>query len=87
MLCVNIKVISHECVVGTADYFALNQYSSYLVTLGETGPDPSYSRDSGIIKYVNEEWPVSLTSKWEKVRILIRSLLFASPHFEFEESQ
>jgi len=35
---VNIKVTSHDYVVGSADYFALNQYGSYLVTLGETGP-------------------------------------------------
>jgi hypothetical protein len=71
VLCVNIKVTSHEYVVGTADYFALNNYGSYLVTLGETGPDPSYSRDKGIRIYVNKQWPVSLTSKWETVRILI----------------
>ena len=68
---VNIKVTSHDYVVGSADYFALNQYGSYLVTLGETGPDPSYSRDNGIIKYESEEWPVSLTSTWEAVRIMI----------------
>lgn len=72
VLCVvNIKVTSHEYVVGSADYFALNQYGSYLVTLGETGPDPSYGRDNGIRQYESEEWPISLTSKWEAVRIII----------------
>jgi len=71
VLCVNIKLTSYECVVGAADYFALNQYGSYLVTLGESGQDPSYNRDSGIIEYETKEWPVSLTSKWESVRILI----------------
>jgi len=71
VLCVaNVKVTSHDYVVGSADYFALNQYGSYLVTLGETGPDPSYSRDNGIKEYESEEWPVSLTSKWEAVRIM-----------------
>jgi hypothetical protein len=71
VLCVNIKVTSHEYVVGTADYFALNQYGSFLVNLGETGPDPSYVRDTGIREYETEEWPVSLTSTWEAVRIMI----------------
>jgi hypothetical protein len=85
MLCVNVKVTSHEYVAGTADYFALNQYASYLVTLGDTGPDPSYSRDSGIKQYQTEVWPISLTSTWESVRIIIYRLLRAIPHFEFEE--
>jgi len=30
VLCVHINIISHDYVVGTADYFALNQYGSYL---------------------------------------------------------
>jgi hypothetical protein len=71
VLFVDIKVTSHVYFVGTADYFALNQYGSYFVTLGETGSDPSYSRDNGVIQFESEEWPVSLTSQWEAVRILI----------------
>lgn len=71
MLFVDIKVTSHVYVVGTADYFALNQYGSYFVTLGETGSDPSYSRDNGVIQFESEEWPVSVTSLWEAVRIMI----------------
>jgi hypothetical protein len=69
--CFDIKVTSHDYVVGTADYFALNQYASRLVTLGEIGPDPSYSRDMGIKPYISKDWSVSLTSTWLTVRILI----------------
>jgi hypothetical protein len=84
---VNNRVTPHVYVVGTADYFALNQYASYLVTLGESGPDPSYNRDGGTLEYESEEWPISLTSSWESVRILVSSLLHLSPHFEFRERQ
>jgi hypothetical protein len=72
VFCVDsIIAVPHAYVAGTADYFALNQYASYLVTLGESGPDPSYNRDIGVKQYESEEWPMSLTSKWEAVRFSI----------------
>ncbi|KAJ4448533.1 hypothetical protein ANN_10551 [Periplaneta americana] len=51
----------------TADYFGLNQYTTNKVTFKERGPSPSYIRDTGITPSAPSYWPVSSTSKWEKI--------------------
>ncbi|KDR12524.1 Lactase-phlorizin hydrolase [Zootermopsis nevadensis] len=52
---------------GTADFFGLNQYTTNLATFREEGPTPSYKRDTGVTLSAPSYWPVSETTKWEKV--------------------
>ncbi|KAK7789047.1 hypothetical protein R5R35_010546 [Gryllus longicercus] len=51
---------------GTADFFALNHYTTRLVTSGEEGEIPSKEHDTGVISKVDPSWPSS-ASKWLKV--------------------
>ncbi|XP_052758518.1 lactase/phlorizin hydrolase-like [Galleria mellonella] len=49
-----------DYVRGTADFFGLNHYSSYLVYRNESVngkyPIPSYEDDAGLIRYQKDEW-------------------------------
>lgn len=51
---------------GTYDYFALNHYSTNLITEGESGGNPSIDRDSGTISSKDGSWPTS-ASDWLRV--------------------
>ncbi|XP_047122092.1 myrosinase 1-like [Schistocerca piceifrons] len=55
-----------EDLKGSADFFGLNHYSTYLVTDGLSGLEPSILRDTGVIKTVDPSWPESASS-WLKV--------------------
>lgn len=56
------------CFSGTYDYFALNHYSTNLITEGESGGNPSIDRDSGTISSKDGSWPTS-ASDWLRVNI------------------
>ncbi|XP_069695503.1 myrosinase 1-like [Periplaneta americana] len=51
-----------EYIRGTADFFAVNHYTTYLGTSGEEGTIPSIGRDTGVITTQDPEWPAGATS-------------------------
>ncbi|XP_066994436.2 myrosinase 1 [Anabrus simplex] len=56
-----------EYIKGTYDFLGLNYYSTKLITSGETGENPSMSRDSGIVSSQDPSWPASPVTPWLKV--------------------
>ncbi|XP_068081776.1 myrosinase 1-like [Anabrus simplex] len=52
-----------EYIRGTYDYFALNYYTSHLVTEMDTGYDPSIERDCYVARSFDPSWPKS-SSEW-----------------------
>ena len=52
---------------GTADFFALNHYSTKTATFRQNQPGFSFSSDTGITLSAPSDWPVSQTSEWEGV--------------------
>ncbi|XP_050546381.1 myrosinase 1-like [Daktulosphaira vitifoliae] len=48
-----------KLLIGTADFYALNHYSSRLVTSGSE-LDPSFNSDAEYSTFVDESWPVSI---------------------------
>ncbi|XP_069695522.1 myrosinase 1-like [Periplaneta americana] len=55
-----------EYIQGTFDFLGLNHYTTYLVSQGEAGEDPSLLRDSGVFLSRDPAWPGS-ASAWLKV--------------------
>ncbi|XP_063222762.1 myrosinase 1-like [Bacillus rossius redtenbacheri] len=51
---------------GSADYFALNHYSTLLATPGDAGGVPSKDHDAGVVMSQDPSWPASASS-WLKV--------------------
>lgn len=41
---------------GSSDYFSINHYTTFLVSAGEEGPNPSIDRDSGAVVSSNPSW-------------------------------
>lgn len=54
--------------IGTSDFYALNHYSSRLVTHG-SDPDRNYNSDAEYVTSINESWPISVASPWLIVTI------------------
>ncbi|KAJ9595812.1 hypothetical protein L9F63_012996, partial [Diploptera punctata] len=54
-----------EYIKGTADFFAFNCYTSFLVKKNNTIPSPSQSADSRVSMYRATDWIKSKTSSWE----------------------
>nr|SGZ49394.1 beta-glucosidase [Zygaena filipendulae] len=54
---------------GTADFFGLNHYTTYLLTMAgkEVGQVPSHENDVGIIRTQDPKWPSKSSSSWLKV--------------------
>lgn len=54
---------------GTADFFGLNHYTTYLLSIadGEVGPVPSHENDVGIVRVQDQHWPSMSSSAWLKV--------------------
>lgn len=50
-------------IKGTADFYALNHYSTRMVTHG-SDPDPNYNPDAEYVTFANNSWPVSPVSPW-----------------------
>lgn len=48
-----------EQIRGTADYLGMNHYQAYIVTPGEQGPEPSLTRDIGVITRTDPSWPTT----------------------------
>ncbi|CAK1544605.1 unnamed protein product [Leptosia nina] len=58
-----------EHIKGTADFFGLNHYTTYLLSMadGEVGQIPSHENDVGIVRVQNPKWPSMSSSDWLKV--------------------
>lgn len=56
-------------IKGTADFFGLNHYTTYLLSKadGEVGAIPSHENDVGIIRVQDPKWPAGSSSSWLKV--------------------
>ncbi|KAG7310942.1 hypothetical protein JYU34_003782 [Plutella xylostella] len=54
---------------GTADFFGLNHYTTYLLSMadGEVGAIPSHENDVGIVRVQDPQWPSKSSSAWLKV--------------------
>lgn len=49
----------NNSILGTADFYALNHYSSRLVSRGSPS-DPNYNPDAEYDSFVDKSWPVSI---------------------------
>lgn len=58
-----------EYIKGTADFFGLNHYTTYLLTMAdkEVGSIPSHQNDVGIVRVQDPNWPSESSSTWLKV--------------------
>ncbi|XP_030026885.2 myrosinase 1 [Manduca sexta] len=56
-------------IQGTADFFGLNHYTTYLLSMadGEVGAIPSHENDVGIVRVQDPQWPSESSSAWLKV--------------------
>ncbi|XP_047525158.1 myrosinase 1-like [Pieris napi] len=56
-------------IKGTADFFGLNHYTTYLLSMAEkeVGQIPSHENDVGIVRVQNPKWPSMSSSNWLKV--------------------
>ncbi|XP_032527041.2 myrosinase 1-like [Danaus plexippus] len=54
---------------GTADFFGLNHYTTYLLSMAdsEVGEVPSHANDVGIVRVQDPKWPSKSSSSWLKV--------------------
>lgn len=54
---------------GSADFFGLNHYTTYLLSMaeGEVGAIPSHENDVGIVRVQDSNWPSKSASGWLKV--------------------
>lgn len=62
--------IEIEYIKGTADFFGINHYTTYLLTMAGdrvVGAIPSHENDIGIIRTQDPNWPSKSASKWLKV--------------------
>nr|AAL40863.1 male-specific beta-glycosidase [Rhyparobia maderae] len=64
-------------IKGTADYFAFNAYTAFLVNKSNTeNLTPSWAHDLAISAYEGSNWLISNTSSWESVApISLRSIM------------
>ncbi|XP_063616861.1 myrosinase 1-like [Cydia splendana] len=58
-----------DYIRGTADFFGLNHYTTYLLSMadGEVGAIPSHENDVGIVRVQDPKWPSRSSSTWLKV--------------------
>lgn len=58
---------------GTADFFGLNHYTTYLLSMAdeEVGAVPSHENDVGIVRVQDPKWPSKSSSSWLKVGFII----------------
>ncbi|XP_026759049.2 myrosinase 1-like [Galleria mellonella] len=58
-----------EYIRGTADFFGLNHYTTYLLSMAdkEVGAIPSHENDVGIVRVQDPDWPSLSSSTWLKV--------------------
>ncbi|XP_026319443.1 myrosinase 1-like [Hyposmocoma kahamanoa] len=58
-----------QFIKGTADFFGLNHYTSYLLSMAdkEVGAIPSHENDVGIVRVQDPCWPSKSSSDWLKV--------------------
>lgn len=58
-------------IQGTADFFGLNHYTTYLLSMADTevGAVPSHENDVGIVRVQDPNWPSMSSSSWLKVAI------------------
>ncbi|CAG4965354.1 myrosinase 1-like [Colias croceus] len=58
-----------EFIKGTADFFGLNHYTTYLLSMAdeEVGQIPSHENDVGIVRVQDPNWPSMSSSSWLKV--------------------
>ncbi|XP_028166104.1 myrosinase 1-like [Ostrinia furnacalis] len=58
-----------EYIRGTADFFGLNHYTTYLLSMAdkEVGAVPSHENDVGIVRIQDPNWPSMSSSAWLKV--------------------
>lgn len=58
-----------EFIKGTADFFGLNHYTTYLLSMAdkEVGAIPSHENDVGIVRVQDPKWPSKSSSDWLKV--------------------
>lgn len=56
-------------IQGTADFFGLNHYTTYLLSMAtkEVGAIPSHENDVGIVRVQDSNWPSKSASGWLKV--------------------
>ncbi|XP_075970879.1 myrosinase 1-like [Anticarsia gemmatalis] len=56
-------------IKGTADFFGLNHYTTYLLSMAdkEVGEIPSHANDVGIVRVQDPKWPSDSSSSWLKV--------------------
>lgn len=56
-------------IKGTADFFGLNHYTTYLLSMADTevGAIPSHENDVGIVRVQDPSWPSMSSSSWLKV--------------------
>lgn len=59
---------------GTADFFGLNHYTTYLLSMAdqEVGAIPSHENDVGIVRIQDPNWPSMSSSSWLKVNYYLR---------------
>lgn len=53
---------------GSCDFFSINHYTTFLVSAGEEGPNPSIDRDSGAVVSFDPSWQP--TNGFVKVSLL-----------------
>ncbi|XP_050670747.1 myrosinase 1-like [Leptidea sinapis] len=58
-----------EYIRGTADFFGLNHYTTYLLSMATkpVGQIPSHENDVGIVRVQDPTWPSMSSSSWLKV--------------------
>ncbi|KAJ2947758.1 hypothetical protein O0L34_g9538 [Tuta absoluta] len=58
-----------QFIKGTADFFGLNHYTTYLLSMAdkEVGAIPSHENDVGIVRVQDPKWPSKSSSDWLKV--------------------
>lgn len=66
-----------EYIKGTADFFGLNHYTTYLLSMadGEVGAIPSHENDVGIVRVQDPKWPSESSSAWLKVSYSINFIV------------
>ncbi|XP_013194730.1 myrosinase 1 [Amyelois transitella] len=58
-----------DFIRGTADFFGLNHYTTYLLSMAdkEVGAIPSHENDVGVVRVQDPSWPSMSSSSWLKV--------------------
>ncbi|XP_041974904.1 myrosinase 1-like [Aricia agestis] len=58
-----------EYIKGTGDFFGLNHYTTYYLTMADkqVGAVPSHANDCGIVRFQNPKWPSKSSSNWLRV--------------------